>query len=131
MSRRTLTAVHRPTKLSRSGAVDEHDAAEWTGDSFADLTQPHVLAALGFVRERSGRATVWTSNVDDTSLVMEVPPPPTSRSYRRPVVTVNMVAGWHPVVSYSFVCTNSPVEGPAYRSQTKATRNNQQKAITQ
>jgi hypothetical protein len=128
-SRRTLTAVHRPNKLSRWGAVDEHDAREWTVDSFADLTQPHVLAALGFSRERSGRANVWTQNDDDTSLTVEDSSELTvSRSYKRPVVTVTLVAGWHRVVSCSFVWTDTPMQGPAFRTQVKSTRNNNQKA---
>jgi hypothetical protein len=124
MARHTLTAVHR-------GTFDQIDPSEWTGDSFADLTHPDVLAALGFVRSRSGGRTIYRTDEDDTSLVVEVPAPPTSTTYRRAVITVNLVAGWHPVVSCSFVWTNSPVQGPAYRSQTKATRNTQQKAVTQ
>jgi hypothetical protein len=121
-SRRTLTAVRR-------GSFDSSEPGEWTGDSFADLTQPHVLAALGFSRERSGRANVWTQNDDDTSLsVAATSDLAVSHSYKRPVVTVTLVAGWHRVVSCSFVWTDSPMQGPAFRTQVKSTRNNNQKA---
>jgi hypothetical protein len=123
MARRTLTAVHR-------GTFDSDEPSEWILDEFADLTRPEVLSALGFVRERADGHTVYRTHEDDDSLVvLDQPDIDSQRPYKRAVVTVTMVANWYPVSSVSFVWTNTPVHGPAYRI--KATSSKHRKSIDQ
>lgn len=105
--------------LIRAGYRDDH--GDTVLDSFADLNDPTVLAALGFVRSYDGGRVVFHElDSPDVQVVANVPDRPV---YRRPVVTVTHVAGWYERVSTHFVLTNSPIQGPLYLRRSTHSRN--------